>query len=84
MKALGCVITGVMKPISRVVLVCLVTSCAARAPKITANHPANPDAPTGRLAGAPPALRPGVVQYTTVPPLREGPPPASHEHHHGH
>jgi hypothetical protein len=44
-------------------------------------HPARSMAPTGRLAGAPPALRPGVVQYSDVPELRSAPEPVHHHHH---
>jgi hypothetical protein len=58
--------------------------CAPRAMTITPDHPASPDAPIGRLAGPPPALRPGVVE--AAPPARPEPskqaPPASP--HHGH
>lgn len=37
-------------------------ACAPRATQVPASHPASPAAPTGRLAGPPPALRPGVVE----------------------
>lgn len=36
--------------------------CAPRAWSAGADHPANPDAPAGRLAGPPPALRAGAIQ----------------------
>lgn len=54
--------------------------CAPRALAVTAEHPASPEAPAGRLAGPPPALRPGVI---------EAPPPAppaapAHQDHRGH
>lgn len=39
----------------------VLAACSPSAVKIDANHPANPKAPVGRLAGPPPALRPGVV-----------------------
>lgn len=42
-------------------------ACAPRAMSISSEHPANPDAAIGRLAGPPPALRPGVA---TVEPAR--------------
>jgi hypothetical protein len=56
--------------------------CAVHAPAVPATHPASASAPTGRLAGAPPALRAGVVDYTDVPAMREGAPADAHEHHH--
>jgi hypothetical protein len=52
--------------------------CAATVPPLPADHPADPHAPIGRLAGAPASLRPGVVKYDDVPAHREAPP----EHHH--
>lgn len=65
------------------VLGLLVAGCAVRAPALTKNHPASPTAETGRLAGAPPALRPGVVDYKEVPALRRDDADAGggHEHH---
>ena len=58
----------------------LATGCAVDAPALDAQHPANPAAPTGRLAGAPATLRPGVVEYQDVPALRTGAPPVHHHH----
>ena len=49
-------------------------------PQLPADHPAQPGAPTGRLAGAPASLRAGVVQYPDVPAVRSEP-PAAHHHH---
>ncbi|MEJ7603039.1 MAG: hypothetical protein WKG01_34450 [Kofleriaceae bacterium] len=60
------------------VLASLVTGCAPRAVTLTPTHPANPDAPAGRLAGPPPALRPGVAAPVAAPVA----PPATHDHHH--
>jgi len=60
--------------------VMLLAGCAAHAPAPGADHPANPRAPTGRLAGAPAALRPGVAGYTDLPAQRE-PAPPTHQHH---
>ena len=57
-------------------------ACAVRPPVVPATHAASAKAPTGRLAGAPPALRPGVVDYKDVPAVRESAPPD--EHHHDH
>jgi hypothetical protein len=51
--------------------------CVPRAMSVTAEHPASPDAQTGRLAGPPPALRPGV---TETPPKQPEAPPAPHDH----
>jgi hypothetical protein len=45
----------------RVIWFLLLAACAPRALSIGPDHPANPAAETGRLAGPPPALRPGVV-----------------------
>lgn len=53
----------------------LLIGCAPKPYVPPASHPANPAAPTGRLAGPPPALRPGVVE----PPVQPTPPP-KHEH----
>jgi hypothetical protein len=58
------------------------SGCAVRAPVVAATHAASATAPTGRLAGAPPALRAGVVEYRDVPAMREGPPADAHQHHH--
>jgi len=52
--------------------------CAVAAPKPPVA--ATPDAPTGRLAGTPAALRPGVVTYPELPAL-DAPPPPMHHHH---
>jgi hypothetical protein len=64
-----------------IVLVAL-AGCAMKPPPLAATNPASPAAPTGRLAGAPPALRPGVVEYKDVPATRTAPPDHSHHHHH--
>jgi hypothetical protein len=54
-------------------------ACAARAPAVPTTHPASPSAPSGRLAGAPASLRPGVVVYPDVPAMRA---PSAESHHH--
>jgi hypothetical protein len=59
-------------------LVILLAACAVPAPARPAA--ARADAPTGRLAGAPATLRPGVVSYSDVPATRAAPP--AHHHHH--
>jgi hypothetical protein len=65
------------------VLVMTGSACSVRAPAVAATHAASAKAPTGRLAGAPPALRAGVVEYTNVPAMRgEGAPADEHQHHH--
>jgi hypothetical protein len=61
----------------------LLASCAVDPPALTARHPANPAAATGRLAGAPATLRPGVATYADVPALRSGSPEPMQHHHHG-
>jgi hypothetical protein len=43
----------------------LFTACSPSAMSTPAAHPANPDAPIGRLAGPPPAVRPGVADDET-------------------
>ena len=53
----------------------LLSACAPRALVVTKDHPAHRDAPTGRLAGPPAALRPGVVSIEK--PAREKAQPAS-------
>jgi hypothetical protein len=63
----------------RLVLV-LCAGCAIAPAPLSAEHPANPSAPAGRLAGAPATLRPGAVVYDGVPALRTTPPPAHHHH----
>jgi colicin import membrane protein len=53
--------------------------CAPSAVSITSDHPASSQAPIGRLAGPPPALRPGVA--VTPDPAEPEPAPTGHEHH---
>lgn len=67
----------------RALAVMLLASCAVQAPALPAQHPASATAATGRLAGALPALRPGVVEYSDVPALREGDDGGGAHHHHG-
>lgn len=43
----------------------LFAACSPTAMSTPAEHPANPDAPIGRLAGPPAALRPGVADAST-------------------
>lgn len=62
----------------RVVLVVLLAACAPRAMSVPTNHPANPDAPIGRTAGAPAALRPGVATLEDPAPT---PPKVDHSQH---
>lgn len=64
-----------------VVLLLLAGGCAATAPALPATHPSSTTAPQGRLAGAPPSLRAGVISYPDVPPLRTS---AEPDHHHDH
>lgn len=60
----------------------VLVGCAVSRTPLPANHAANPGAPTGRLAGPPPSLRAGVVEYKDVPAMRTEA-PAEHHHHHG-
>jgi hypothetical protein len=46
----------------KILLLLVLASCAPRAYRVDATHPASPSAPTGRLAGPPAALRPGIVE----------------------
>jgi hypothetical protein len=62
------------------VLGCLLGACAVHGPALAPTHPASATAPIGRLAGAPPSLRPGVVTYPDVPATRAAP-EAPHHHH---
>ena len=57
----------------------LLVACAPNATSLTPDHPASASAPIGRLAGPPPALRPGVA-VTTEPPAADLV-PSGHEHH---
>jgi hypothetical protein len=61
------------------ILVALVAACAP-ATTLPAAHPARRDAPTGRLAGPPPALRAGAAD--DVPRLPREPTPPATPHHH--
>lgn len=65
----------------KALLLALLLGCTPKAMTTTAEHPANPDAPTGRLAGPPAALRPGVADVST--PSRATT-PASTTDHSGH
>lgn len=56
-----------MRP-ALLVLAWVVAGCAPRAVSLPAGHPARADAPTGRLAGPPPALRRGVAADALIPP----------------
>lgn len=70
-------------------LLAALIGCAPAAMPLTAEHPASPEAPTGRLAGPPPALRPGVADAAPAasepakPPPPPSSPPAGHDHDHG-
>lgn len=63
----------------RALALILSVGCAIDAPALSPQHPANPAAPTGRLAGAPASLRPGVASYPDVP--VSPPEPPAHHHH---
>lgn len=59
-------------------------ACAPRAMSVTPDHPANPEAPIGRLAGPPPALRPGVARMTEPAKPVEPDGHQGHDAHQGH
>lgn len=63
-------------------LLITLAGCAVRPPPRSAQDPTSASAQNGRLAGAPPSLRPGVVDYTNVPPLRSGDDDGGGHHHH--
>lgn len=68
-----------------VALLALAAGCALHAAPLPADHPANASAPTGRLADAPAALRPGVAAYDGLPIAPAVPAPTdapAHHHHH--
>jgi hypothetical protein len=62
----------------KVLFALLIAGCAVTPPPPPVA--ARADAPTGRLAGAPAALRPGVVAYPDLPAAQTAPP--VHHHHH--
>lgn len=73
----------------RAALLVVLVGCTPAGLVTPPTHPAHPDAPTGRLAGPPPALRPGVAEpgdATESPASDEGtqPSPSTHEGHEGH
>lgn len=68
--------------VMKVALLVALTACAVPKRTVSASDPASADAPVGRLAGAPPSLRPGVVEYKDVPAVREGEPSGGGHHHH--
>jgi hypothetical protein len=62
-------------------LLALLVGCTPAGITTSAEHPANPNAPVGRLAGPPAALRPGVADVLTPTPPTTTPPPAEHVGH---
>ena len=64
----------------RYVMLLVLSGCAVSRAPLSSTSPANPTAPTGRLAGAPATLRSGVVQYDLAPVRQQA--PAEHHHHH--
>jgi hypothetical protein len=59
----------------------VIAGCAVAPAALPAGHPANAAAPTGRLAGPPASLRPGVISYPDIP-AHAADPAAEHHHHH--
>jgi hypothetical protein len=66
-----------MRLLKRYAFLVLIAACAPRALSVTADHPANPVAPSGRLAGPPPALV-GVADPAPTPVTEPAP---AHDHH---
>jgi hypothetical protein len=66
----------------KLLLLALITACAVPKRQVATPHPASTEAPTGRLAGAPPSLRPGVIDYKDVPATHQGEPANGSGHHH--
>lgn len=56
-------------------------ACTPAAMPLPVGHPARADAKPGRLAGPPPALRPGVTKPAEP---TDAPPPVDHSKHEGH
>lgn len=55
----------------RIAIFALLIGCTPATQSITPAHPAHPDAESGRLAGPPAALRPGVAEVTPAEPRDE-------------
>jgi len=68
---------------ARALIAIAVAGCASGPRALPATHAANASAPVGRLAPAPPSLRPGVVVYPDVPAIRPAA-PVDHSQHHKH
>jgi hypothetical protein len=70
----------------RAMLFAFLVGCAPTATQMAPDHPANPDAPVGRLAGPPAALRPGVANAPAPEPAnghaghRQATPTPANEH----
>jgi len=64
----------------KVTLLALLVGCTPPGLTTSAEHPANPSAPVGRLAGPPPALEPGVADMAPPAPVTPTPPAAHTEH----
>jgi hypothetical protein len=64
----------------RALALMLLAGCAIDAPALAPANPASISAPTGRLAGAPATLRPGVVAYPGLPAITNTAPPIHHHH----
>ena len=69
-------------PMMRTLVLAALVACTPRALSVTAEHPANPDAQAGRLAGPPAALHAGAGEPPASDPGTMPTAPASgHEHH---
>jgi hypothetical protein len=65
--------------VMKVTLLALLVGCTPPGLTTSAEHPANPNAPAGRLAGPPPALEPGVADMPPPAPVTPTPPAAHTE-----
>jgi hypothetical protein len=67
--------------LTRAALAIVLGGCAVGPSALAPGHPASAAAPAGRLAGAPPSLRPGVIAYPDVPVASPTKAPDHHHHH---
>ena len=64
----------------RSIVFAAIVGCSPAAMNTGVDHPASPQAPTGRLAGPPPALAPGVADISIPEPAKK----PDHANHAGH
>jgi hypothetical protein len=56
----------------KAILLAVLAGCAPAAMNVGPDHPASAEAPTGRLAGPPPALRAGIADISIPEPVKQG------------